>query len=479
MKIKGHSIIELKNVNTGEIERFEDDNMVTNALQLMLQDTGMLWNSPIKLNEIRNTPMKTLLGGLLLFDQPLTENANNVIFPGGMHMIGNGAAEYVADGEDGVTEFGSWNYTESGWMNDGTYAMVWDFTTTQANGTIACASLTSRRNGYVGVGNYTSNHRRSATSSNVLIDNHENYYLVDPDDSQLLNRIFDVSVTNSKITYVDNKNIVYSSATASDHMSLTGNLKLITKKIPITKFDLRESYEFNNEGGQNFIPSVETNIALPSIFISALGNSTPSIYGRYGNYFYMVAPFNSGVGSVTHGVRINCDTKVAESFTITNNTDSAFAISNFGVTFGSDTVALYTTGGSSNRVVFQDIFDNSDTDEVSVTLQGAFGGYDSDGGAMLIRESGCIMGHDMYIDLVNRTVTPVNTSLYGRFGRFLSNDNPFFYNYSYKNNGYWGMEFFAIGRTTDYIATINNLAEPVTKTPEKTMKVTYLLSFSD
>ena len=478
MKIKGHSIIELKNIKTGKIERFENDNMLTNAVQLLLQDTGMLWDSPVKMNEIRNTPVKTLFGGLLLFDQNLTENVNNVTYPGGLNMIGNGAAEYVADGEDGVTEFGSWNYTESGWLNDGKYAMVWDFSTTQANGTISCACLTSRRNGYVGVGNSTSNNSRTTPNSNVLMDNHANPYNIDQDSNQVLNRIFDVSTVNSKVTYAKYSNVVYSSQTAADHMSTTGKLKLITKKLPLTKFDLRESYGYNNEGGQDFIPSIETEVTLPYDFVTALNNSTPSVYGRYGDHFYMLAAFNSGVGSVTQGVRINCSTKVAQSFTITNNTDSAFAISDFGITFGSDTVAMYSSLNG-NKVIFQDIFNNSDSDEIEITLPGAYGNYDADGGAMLIRESGCIMGHNMYIDLVNRTITPVNTSLGGRFGRFLSNDNPFFYNYSNKNGGYWNQNFFAIGRTTDYLATINNLEEPVTKTPEKTMKVTYILSFND
>lgn len=42
MKIHGHSTIELRNVKTGKVEKYEDDNMVTNALQRFLQDTGMV-----------------------------------------------------------------------------------------------------------------------------------------------------------------------------------------------------------------------------------------------------------------------------------------------------------------------------------------------------------------------------------------------------------------------------------------------------
>jgi hypothetical protein len=34
-------------------------------------------------------------------------------------------------------------------------------------------------------------------------------------------------------------------------------------------------------------------------------------------------------------------------------------------------------------------------------------------------------------------------------------------------------------KTTNYLATINNLETPITKSNEKTMKVTYILSFDD
>ena len=37
----------------------------------------------------------------------------------------------------------------------------------------------------------------------------------------------------------------------------------------------------------------------------------------------------------------------------------------------------------------------------------------------------------------------------------------------------------ALYKSQNYLATINNLAEPVVKTAEKTMKVTYVLSFDE
>ena len=45
------------------------------------------------------------------------------------------------------------------------------------------------------------------------------------------------------------------------------------------------------------------------------------------------------------------------------------------------------------------------------------------------------------------------------------------------NSGY--SEVFSVYKTTNYLATIDNLAEQVTKTAEKTMKITYILDFAD
>ena len=40
-------------------------------------------------------------------------------------------------------------------------------------------------------------------------------------------------------------------------------------------------------------------------------------------------------------------------------------------------------------------------------------------------------------------------------------------------------EEFNVVKTTNYLATINNLQEQVVKTAEKTMKITYVLSFEE
>lgn len=486
MRIHGHSIIELTDVKTGKKEVYEDDNLVTNALDYIIQDGGMLYTTPLKQQAIQQDVIGELYGGLLLFDNTITENADNMVYEGGLTMIGNGAKGYTYNGEDGVTEFGSWNFTESKWTADGKYRMVWDFTQEQANGTIACACLTSKSKGYAGVGNAseaTAGNHKSAVST-ALVTSSVNYN-VDEVTDDLHTRIFDVKETDSTVTYVDYYNVTYNQAHSSEHMGTTGKIKLITKKIPLSKIDIRETYPYMYqpsslvEPNQSFIPVVETEITLPSTFVSALGNASAWGIGRYGDYYYLLAGnLNIAPNTVIQGCRINCSTKVAEGFTVTNNTDFTWGTAHHAISFGNNNIAIYT----SNKIIFENIFTNSTTKVVDQSMSV------DEYGAVMIREKSFIMGighatggqnGGFFIDMVNRTVTACNEGYRQRHGRYISSDDPFLYNVQLYDSGYWRDVYFKIGVNADYLATINNLATPVVKSADKNMKVIYILSFDD
>lgn len=487
MKIKGHSIIELKNVKTGEVERHEDDNMVTNALSLFLKDLGFLSISPITNNDtLRNNPISQLMGGLLLFDDNITEDVNTVICPGGLKMVGNGAYGVSANGEDGVTELGSWNANESGWGSDGSYRMVWDYSTTQANGIINCACLTSANHGYIGEGNNTSKASRSTKRSDYSFGGTPQAYNVDENETSI-DRILKVSYADSTVTFVSNYNYNYNALYADQHMSQTGKLKVITSKIPLSKFDLRESYPMGNTEGQSYIPYTETEISLPSAFITQLRDNTPWLTpwlgGKHGNYYYMLAKTidRLTVGSVVQGVKIDLTTLTATGFTFTNTLDETIVMNpsiNGAVMFGNGLVGVACQYGATMATLktgfmFQNTANNADTTfiETNALNNGSWA-------KSHIREESCIYsGHK--IDFTDRTVTPVNGADAVTLGTNLVVDNPLLEDYIPYDNGYWRPSTFRLYHTTDYLATINNLQEPVTKTAEKTMKVTYIIRFDD
>lgn len=142
MALKGEVCIELKNVETGEVEKIEGHNMMTNAVERALDvfaSTGLqTYDTRGKDNMRANMlPVCTrALGGILLFSNPLAENVNNLIVPSNnklLAMAGRGAFTKFDGGTCNTEETGP---TETGYKN------VWDFSTSQANGTISALALT-------------------------------------------------------------------------------------------------------------------------------------------------------------------------------------------------------------------------------------------------------------------------------------------------------------------------------------------------
>lgn len=143
--LKGKSVIELTDVHTGRVEHYEDTNLVTEAVMDVLNCNikGMLYNStgfnsssgdnwmlPIK---------KNIMGGILLYQNAIEEREDNIYAPMNNPLIG-----YASDDANNTEDIrrGSRNLTESKAV-DGGYRFVWDFATSQANGTISAICLSN------------------------------------------------------------------------------------------------------------------------------------------------------------------------------------------------------------------------------------------------------------------------------------------------------------------------------------------------
>ena len=146
--MKGKTIIELTDVKTKEVQRIEDNNMFTNALDSVFNQIPW-WHSNNSVGKAENDITSLVpiignaLGGLLLFPEEIEENANTLYAPATNKPTA--IASYDAySGED--TRRGSFNDIESGKITNG-YRFVWDFATSAGNGAIKCACLTSRKGG--------------------------------------------------------------------------------------------------------------------------------------------------------------------------------------------------------------------------------------------------------------------------------------------------------------------------------------------
>ena len=119
--------------------------------------------------------MSKSIGGILLFSDALNEDENLLYAPSENPCIGYASNDVNATAN---VMRGSLNLTESGKIDNG-YKFVWDFTTSQANGTITAVALTHKFGGvgYLGdLYNSTSNllemKKRWSTLTELKQDNY-------------------------------------------------------------------------------------------------------------------------------------------------------------------------------------------------------------------------------------------------------------------------------------------------------------------
>lgn len=138
--IRGFLTVELFDAKTKElIQKVEKENMVTNAIKNMLQ----AYAATNQMDQIM--PLATVgLGGIMMFDEELDADPDNVLFPMNAHLVGYGTQSVNTSN----TMQGSKNVAESSVQlgAEGRSRTVWDFGTSQANGTIKSIALTKNGN---------------------------------------------------------------------------------------------------------------------------------------------------------------------------------------------------------------------------------------------------------------------------------------------------------------------------------------------
>ena len=154
MGLKGMAKIELTNVKTGEVEIIEKHNLVTNAVPDVLKNTfGWQTKSAYTESYLAGHIMPlcpNLFGGILLYQDKIPEDPNQ-FFPQSTNKLIGYSSNDVGDASDIMR--GSMNQTESGPLASGDgYRFVFDFATSQANGTIGAVGLTSKFGGAAGYG---------------------------------------------------------------------------------------------------------------------------------------------------------------------------------------------------------------------------------------------------------------------------------------------------------------------------------------
>lgn len=149
--LKGTATIELTDVKTGRKEVVKHDNLITNAVNDVLTLNPGIFKAGVVYSSFVNPIIPNLIGGILLCEDALEENPEKYWVPADNPLVGYSNNE-VGPGTD--PKRGSMNLLESGALEDGKgYRFVFDFSTSQGNGTISALGLTSAAGGRDGKGN--------------------------------------------------------------------------------------------------------------------------------------------------------------------------------------------------------------------------------------------------------------------------------------------------------------------------------------
>lgn len=436
MKLKGHTKIELTNVKTGKKEVIEHKNTVTSGIEKFLVNNGFMMTSPFNNSTwARQNMWRNLVGGIFLFQNAIdTDLQGNypTTMPSGNKMIGNGS--YNVSNSSTITELGSWNSSES-IVGDDTITMVWDWSTSQGNGQIACISLTSDVGGQIGYGNSTSNLTNS-TYRRVLIENQSN------NDSNLTSKY--VGTNNS--TYSIKNNIVYWFFNSNTNNFNGATVTLNYRQIPITQLSIFDKL------------STRT-VTMPSSHTSG----TKYIYPMPEGKFLIMS--SSNIANNTSGTFLIYDAE-ADTFTslpYTNNTGYLLSVGSTNVMCNGKYILFNSVGSSTKHIAVYDI--SSGTFEV---IENAL--YSTSASYSLFINEDLVLNKDAnsWTKIVD---IPEGTS-YMTNGTISSSSSSGF------NIGDNILQISGSGwyRNPLYLATVNNLDSPVTKTAEQTMKITYTLT---
>lgn len=498
--LKGHTKIELTNVKTGNIKVIEEDNMVTNGMaNAFIQRPNNYGALDItKRPFAQETPRSyQLCGGILLFNKPIEENLNTIFPPNGNRMIGNAVAGISSSSD--VPEFGYFNAQESTWEWDGdavTQKLVYDFGTSQGNGEISSVCLASMLAGYMGFGNHSG--KRVANKIDNL-DFNSNMF----ENNYLFNRIrlyfypAYMSTNGTKLSgypfmFDYEKNCIYTCSmyaffnTSSDyddeHVS-TGTLKLQKYYFPMSSVNPLQYMSSFDYGNRNFIHQ-EYEIPIPS----EITGLNKDIIGRTlvsanteGTYL-IIGVSNTDIlkdGDTIYVLQINSalETKL---YTLKNttgkelrNTDYKRYASRYDYMAIKDGYLFCQSYKNSAPTEFFKINLKNSADVVSLGTYGTGSNYN-----LTLISNRLFIGTMQIIDDIENVILPVNSFLpnYTHIWSVCGCD--FIYMTSYEINYSLNTSNTGIYLNFNpmYLATINNLSQPVTKTADMSMKITYTLT---
>lgn len=491
--MKGHTKIELKDVNTGEVKVVEEDNMVTSALKRLLFVNPLLAN-PVAKND--STIIGNLIGGILLFEDAIDEKINTCCVPAGNKMTARGVHGLAYSGV--VTECGSFNVNESGFQEDGSVRFVYDFNSSQGNGQISCVSLTSKAGGKMGIGDNIEN-----VDTQTISDLEFNVY------GEIKSNI-PASYANFALLSSANNIAVYFTSGYQPTVTRTIEFKVYDATISsISVFDKSDYSSFKSN--TNMLPIerlIKTfSVELPEKVLSCFRTSDISdIYrGGYVPYFFdgkiriIIGPHSKNIApkGVAYLCIIDPITETIDVKDIVNNSLGSMALSDdnyfssnkdyafewerkVAVTQKYLIAPIFVDGGW--KLYRINIVDNTDIvdlgftkfKENSNTIPDIYFRFITEEFVYFAYSGGHYVINVLAGEVKRTNVNYISYHAYTKHASQVHGNDLLLVN-SRLNRSVSGHDLFAHPVP---LITINNLSEPVVKTASQTMKVTYTISES-
>lgn len=461
MKIRGTMVLELIDENTGEVERMEETNMVTNAVNHILglnpmgifyaasgeYDSHLIWNSyllPICPN---------MIGGILLFSSALEEDAENIYVGSGNLPVAYASNDVNATAD---TARGSLNLTESKALDNG-YKFVWEFTPSQGNGTITAVALTSALGGACAYGSSVDD------SSTFLELKKTDIGDLDDETKADLFRAVEIDFEN---------NLMYSFGYD------TSSVIIKKMRLPVFTIGLNERLD------DSTCTLLEEKV-IPCSTFKFYGSYTPYgdfIDGRDGYWYGFSNQQNSSGNATMLWIKIS---KEDYSFT-----EGSWTLSNVHLpavgSFKNDSYPcrtirgvirggyLYLPAYEKTGIYKINLGNQADVTLIEFGFTSAMKPLGGSGSCecYLLLIGDLIIGWDFQVTADDVVMQTAGTE------RLTNQATPLF---QYKEfltgwNGSYGNEYHISYLLTPYLATINNLSSAVVKTADKTMKITYTLT---
>lgn len=467
MALQGYTKIELTDVETNNTEVYEKHNIVTNALSEIFRPIGY-WNSPDRILNETKPLLGKYCGGLLCFDTTIPEDKTILFPPAGTTLVACGVYNTTNSGTNKVR--GDCNLLETSISSTTrTAKFVYDFKTSQGNGTISSVCLTSQNGGYGFFNN--SDTSGTNTSAGALM---YNIGSVRPHID-----LSSVAVGASEFAYYADldSDVLYSMKASSSSSPL--RIQLLTKKLYTSNISVFDS---NLNNSRDLLPiSMSTlDIVFPTTAISNWFDPESKSLWLYYNKSRSSSELAAGDILQVYNVDIHT-CKIIKSYEIKNPFDSNINLYycciylNHFYTFGLVKRTYYA-----RRVQWFNLDDNSINGEAYDTIEQTssyllYPRVIKSGKIYYVLDRDVSDCHNAVFDVKLNKLCAVES--YSPIGSSLIPVSNCEIGYLFGTSSYYSPSDYNI--LSNYLATINNLETPITKTSDKTMKITYTLKEVD